>query len=124
MKLMGRSSVGALLIAMLGVATARANPQYDHVVVVVMENHGYSQIVGSSDAPYINSTLLSASANITNAYGIEHPSQPNYYWLFSGSNQGITDDQAPTAPTLTAPNLYSSLTSAGLSFAGYAGSFL
>jgi len=29
---------------------------------------------------------------LTNAYGEQYPSQPNYFWLFSGSNQGITYD--------------------------------
>ena len=28
--------------------------RYDHVVWIVMENHSYDQIIGSSDAPYIN----------------------------------------------------------------------
>ncbi|MDQ1387091.1 MAG: hypothetical protein QOF56_545, partial [Acidobacteriaceae bacterium] len=28
-------------------------PNYDHVVVVVMENHDYSQIIGNPQAPYI-----------------------------------------------------------------------
>ena len=30
-------------------------PQPAHVVVVVMENHSYSEIIGSSSAQYINS---------------------------------------------------------------------
>jgi acid phosphatase len=29
-------------------------PTPTHVVVVIEENHGYSQIIGSSQAPYIN----------------------------------------------------------------------
>jgi len=28
--------------------------RYDHVVWIVMENHSYEQIIGASDAPYIN----------------------------------------------------------------------
>ncbi len=27
---------------------------YDHVIWIVMENHSYDQIIGSSDAPYLN----------------------------------------------------------------------
>ena len=30
-------------------------PVPDHIVIVIMENHGYNQIIGSSNAPYINS---------------------------------------------------------------------
>ena len=29
---------------------------YDHVFVVVLENVGYENVVGSSNAPYINNT--------------------------------------------------------------------
>src|SRR5690348_14228518 len=36
-------------------ATAAAVPSFDHVFLIVMENHAYSQIIGSSSAPYINS---------------------------------------------------------------------
>ena len=35
----------------------------EHVVIVVEENHGYSQIVGSSSAPYINNTLIAEGAS-------------------------------------------------------------
>ena len=69
-------------------------PRPAHVVVVVEENHGYSQIIGSSQAPYIN-TLASQGALFTNSSGIAHPSQPNYLAIFSGSTQGIIDDSCP-----------------------------
>ena len=38
-----------------GATTATATlPKPDHVVIVMEENHAYSQIIGSSSAPYIN----------------------------------------------------------------------
>ncbi|HXU92268.1 MAG TPA: acid phosphatase, partial [Gallionella sp.] len=48
----------ALLFAPL-VANAAADPlpRPDHVVIVVMENKAYSQIIGDSDAPYINALV-------------------------------------------------------------------
>jgi acid phosphatase len=88
----------------------------DHVVVVVEENHSYSGIVGNPDAPYINS-LIRQGANFTDYHAIEHPSQPNYLDLFSGSNQGVTDDSCPH--TFNAPNLASELIKAKLTFGGY-----
>ena len=75
-----------------GVSSA---PRYDHIVVVVLENSGYAQVIGSTDAPFINQQLVKGGVSISNAFGEQHPSQPNYYWLFSGSNQGITTDDAP-----------------------------
>jgi phospholipase C len=91
-------------------------PVPDHVVIVMEENHGYSEIIGSKDAPYINS-LASAGALFTKSYAITHPSQPNYLELFSGSNQGVTDDSCPH--TFSTRNEESELLKAGLTFKGY-----
>lgn len=104
-----------------GASTAHAAggvPTPDHVVVVVFENHAYDQVIGSSSAPYINS-LKSGGANLTNSYGETHPSQPNYFALFSGSTQGITDDSCYTPGFSSAPNLASELIAAGRTWASY-----
>lgn len=98
-----------------------APPRYDHVVVVVEENHAESQIIGdTTDAPYINSLITPANGgeNFTNFFALNHPSQPNYLQIFSGSNQGTTTD-TPPATVFTTPNLAASLGSAGVSFTGY-----
>src|SRR5437660_12829449 len=89
----------------------------DHVVLVIEENHGYSEIIGSSQAPYINS-LASQGALMTNSFALTHPSEPNYLDLFSGSNQGVTDDSCPVGPFST-PNLGRGLINAGRTFGGY-----
>jgi hypothetical protein len=97
---------------------AGAVPTPDHTVVVMMENHAYSQIIGSSSAPYINS-LKTGGAVLTSSYAITHPSQPNYFAIFSGSTQGITDDSCYTPGFSSAPNLASELTAAGKSWGSY-----
>ncbi|MFJ9925096.1 alkaline phosphatase family protein [Streptomyces misionensis] len=97
---------------------AGAVPSPDHVVVVVFENHSYSQVIGSSSAPYINS-LKSGGANLTQSYALTHPSQPNYFDLFSGATQGITDDSCYTPGFSSAPNLASEMIAAGRSWASY-----
>ncbi|MET8634327.1 alkaline phosphatase family protein [Streptomyces sp. NPDC004074] len=97
---------------------AGAVPTPDHVVVVVFENHAYSQVIGSSSAPYINS-LKSGGANLTQSYAQTHPSQPNYFALFSGSTQGITDDSCYTPGFSSARNLASELIAAGRTWASY-----
>ncbi len=95
-------------------------PRPDHVVIVILENHAYSQIIGSVNAPYINSLVNdSFSANFINSYAIKHPSQPNYLNLYSGSNQGVNDNHhPPNAPFITA-NLGRELFNAGKSYATY-----
>jgi hypothetical protein len=91
-------------------------PAPAHVVVVVEENHGYSQIIGAAQAPYIN-TLASQGASFTNSSALAHPSQPNYLDFFSGSNQGVTDDSCPH--TFSVATLESELIGAGKTFKGY-----
>ncbi|MET7653990.1 MULTISPECIES: alkaline phosphatase family protein [unclassified Streptomyces] len=100
-------------------AQAAALPTPDHVVVVVMENHAYSQVIGSSSAPYLNNTLKAGGAALTQSYGLTHPSEPNYYMLFSGSNQGRTDDSCVPVGSLSASNLASELIAAGKTWASY-----
>ena len=108
------------LVFTLATTVARAQfpiARPDHVVVVIEENHGYSQIIGSSDAPYING-LAAVSALLTNSHGVERPSQPNYLDLFSGSNQGVAHNNDPGF--FSAPSLGGSLITAGFTFTGYA----
>ena len=87
-------------------AQARASvpvgiPQPAHVVVVMEENANYDQIVGdTTDAPYINNTLLNGALVFTNSHGVEHPSQPNYLDFFAGGNQGINDANGTAANPL------------------------
>ena len=100
-------------------APAAALPAPDHVVVVVMENHARSQVIGSSSAPYINHTLRAGGADLTRSHGLTHPSEPNYYMLFSGSDQDRTDDSCVPVGSLSAPNLASELIAAHKTWASY-----
>jgi acid phosphatase len=95
-------------------------PRPAHVVLVVEENHAFSQIIGSPDAPYINALAASPNAALfTQSFSLTHPSQPNYLFLFSGSTQGVTDDSTPPI-TFRTPNLGAALRAHGLSFVGFA----
>ena len=89
---------------------------FDHVVHVVFENHRQSQVIGSPDAPYLTD-LSRQGANFTESYAIEHPSQPNYLDMFSGGNQGVTDDSCPHA--LSAENIGHQLIASGRTFVAY-----
>jgi len=105
------SSAGATLLQ-----AATGVPAYSHIVVVVMENHGYSQIIGdTTDAPYIHA-LASGGALLSNYTAITHPSEPNYFALYAGSTFGISDDNRYTEPD---PTLATILQAAGKTFTGY-----
>jgi hypothetical protein len=90
-----------------------------HVVIVIMENHAYSEIIGNPSAPYINNVLVPNSAVLTNSHAVEHPSQPNYLDLFSGANQGVVGDSTPVGVPFSTPNLGALLINKGFSFATY-----
>jgi hypothetical protein len=101
-------------------AEAQVVPKHDHVIVLMMENYNYSNIMGDvTNCPYINKLAGdSMGALFTQSYAIMHPSQPNYLCLFSGSNQGVTDDNAPPNKFTTA-NLGAELTAKSYTFTGY-----
>jgi phosphatidylinositol-3-phosphatase len=56
---------------------------YRHVIWIWFENHSYSDIKGSSSAPYFNS-IASECGVATNYHNLTHPSLPNYVGATSG----------------------------------------
>jgi hypothetical protein len=69
-------------------------PKLDHVFVIMMENHGYGQIVDNPNAPFINKLAKSANS-AHNYFAIAHPSLTNYLEVVGGSNFGIQTDNYP-----------------------------
>lgn len=97
-------------------------PPIQTVFIILMENHNWSSIQGSSDAPYINGTLLPMASYCKQYYnppGV-HPSEPNYLWLEAGTNFGITDDNDPVSNHQNTTNhLVTLLKNAGISWKTY-----
>ena len=81
------------------------------------ENKGYSAVIGSSAAPYINS-LANANVLATNWFGVSHPSLPNYLAFDSGSTQGVTTDCTTCGP-FGGADLGGQLSAAGISWKAY-----
>ena len=93
-------------------------PAFDHIFVVIEENHGYSQIIGSAGAPYING-LVAQNSLATNYFAITHPSLPNYLSLVGGDTFGITTDCSPATCPVSAPNLSDRIEAGGRTWRGY-----
>jgi len=108
-----------------------ALPRPDHVVVLIEEDHTYSQLFGPPPAgalqlwpvttpgvqtwdPHLRQ-LERFSASFTNAHSVGSTNAIDYQSIFSGLKPG-RKDRIPA----TAPNLASELTAAGLSFGGFA----
>jgi hypothetical protein len=58
-------------------------PTYKHVIVIMDENQTYGNIIGNSQAPYINS-LASECGLASNYHNITHDSLPNYLGITTG----------------------------------------
>src|ERR1700722_13165466 len=91
--------------------------QLDHVFLIYMENKGVGDIVGSPNAPYINS-LINSNPYADNYFALGHPSDPNYIRPLGGSDFGI--DYNPTGNVIDASSLMQEMDQANISWAGYA----
>jgi acid phosphatase len=76
-----------------GTASATGKGTPPHVMVIVLENEEYSQVVGSGTAPYFNQ-LAAQYGLATDYHARTHPSLPNYIDLIAGSTMDITSDCA------------------------------
>jgi phosphatidylinositol-3-phosphatase len=90
----------ALAVAAAGAASADEgkSPEgirnLDHVFLIMMENHGYAEIVGNPSMPFTNQ-LAKSAALATNYYAVAHPSLTNYLEIVGGSNFGVLNDSPP-----------------------------
>ncbi|HVO63108.1 MAG TPA: alkaline phosphatase family protein [Terriglobales bacterium] len=90
--------------------------QFGHVVLVVEENHSYSEVIGNTAMPYLNS-LASNYGLATRYYANAHPSIGNYFMLTTG--QPVTLNDAYTG-VVSADNLVRALNASGKTWKAYA----
>jgi len=123
------SVVFAVSLGATGASGARAAgashppPDGGHkVMIIVEENHGYAQIIGSRDAPYLN--RLAAEYGIARHYDAGYPARcPSlaaYVLLTSGTTAGICDDKDPKHHPLDGNNLFHQVAASGRQWRDYA----
>jgi hypothetical protein len=91
--------------------------QLDHVFLIYLENKGVDNIVGSPNAPYLNS-LINTEDYDSNYFALGHPSDPNYIRPVGGSDFGL--DYNPSGNVIDANSLMQEMDQANISWAGYA----
>ncbi len=80
-------------------------PNFDHIVMILLENKEFGSVMGNSLMPHFNK-LAQDYTLLTQYYAVTHPSLPNYIALISGDTFGITSDcnncfvNAPSLPDL------------------------
>ena len=78
-------------------------PNFEHLVIVVLENKEFGTVIQSPRMPYFN-RLAKSYTLLTQHYAVTHPSLPNYLALIGGDTFGVTFDcdsciyDAPTLP--------------------------
>jgi phosphatidylinositol-3-phosphatase len=69
-------------------------PHLDHVFIIMMENHGFGQVIGNPNMPFFNQ--YATTANLAkNYFAVAHPSLTNYLEVAGGSNFGVLNDNSP-----------------------------
>lgn len=89
-------------------------PHLDHVFLIMMENHGYLQVIANPNEPYLNGLISGRKVNLaTNYFAVGHPSLTNYLEIVGGSNFGVRSDNAPDwGNTACTPNIASGVVNA------------
>jgi acid phosphatase len=120
------------LLLVAASAAAQTLPRPDHIVVVILENKGFTDVMdpshvadAQSRAAYLNNVLRPMAAVLTKSYALHHPSQPNYLELFTGTNAGKCTDDCFTALKIDnlAARIRASKDAKHNSFIGYAEHF-
>jgi hypothetical protein len=92
--------------------------RYDHIFVIVEENHGFADVIGNPAAPNLNA-LAHQFGLATQYFGVTHPSEPNYVALLGGSPFGFTSDNPYWMQSVAAPSLIGQLDAAHISWKAY-----
>jgi phosphatidylinositol-3-phosphatase len=81
-------------IAKEGYTVAADVGRLQHVYLIMMENHGFGQVIGNPDLPFTNA--WAHHSNLAYRYfAVGHPSFTNYVEILGGSNFGIRSDNSP-----------------------------
>ena len=91
-------------------------PTFAHVLLVLEENHSYSDVIGSSAMPYLNS-LAQQYGLAAQYYANAHPSLPNYFMLTIGETETDSDS---FSGVVSDGNVVRELVKAGKSWKCYA----
>jgi hypothetical protein len=95
-------------------------PRFNHVLIVVEENHSYNSVIGNASMPYLNG-LASANGLATQYYADAHPSLPNYFELTVGEGTSITGFEGDSFNgVVTQDNVVRALAAAGKTWKYYA----
>jgi phospholipase C len=89
-----------------------------HVIIIIMENKGYTEVIGSPDAPYQNE-LAKKYSSASKYFGVYPDSLPNYISIIAGYPYLTKDKDPGTMTPLKNPTIVNLLQSKNLTWKGY-----
>ena len=95
------------------------NNGIEHVIIIIMENKGYTEIIGSPDAPYQNELAKKYSSAPRKYFGVYPDSLPNYISIIAGYPYLTKDKDPGTMTPLKNPTIVNLLQSKNLTWKGY-----
>jgi hypothetical protein len=127
------SGASLVLVAALGLFVAFAKDSgsktFDHVYVIVLENHGFDDALHNGPSPFLLG-LSRAQGLATRYFGVTHPSLPNYLAMIAGDEFGVRNNDpscfasdllpGQSCHRLGGDSLVDQLEAAGLTWALYA----
>lgn len=66
-------------------------PNFEHVAIIMFENKEFGSVIGNPQMPTFN-RLAGEYTLLTQYYGIQHPSLPNYIAFIGGDTFGINEN--------------------------------
>ena len=117
----GIAVVVALALMLPLAASAHTNmsngklKNFQHVFIIMMENTGYTSLIGNPNAPWINFAAQTYGL-ATSYFGVSHPSQPNYIAATSGSTNGVANDNDTT---INVTNIVDQIEASGRTWKAY-----
>ncbi|MDQ6851154.1 MAG: phosphoesterase [Actinomycetota bacterium] len=96
----------------------RHTARFDHLYVIMLENHSQSSVIDDPNAPFLTS-LAHGYAMADHYFGVTHPSMPNYVATIAGDNFGIQDDNDQNIVNLDRRNLVDQLEAHRISWDAY-----
>lgn len=91
------------------------------IVLVILENHGFEQVIGDPGMPYLNDTIVPSSLLLTSMHSHTHPSLPNYVYLTAGTTCDATSDSDWGR---TCPSVFDQMNAASIDWKTYAEGYL
>ena len=102
-------------------AGAPGRRRHRPIVVVFMENHDYTDIVGNPCCPY-ETQLAHEGTLFTRFYGVTYPSKPNYLAFGGGSTFGQSGSDNPLPP-VAGESVFAQMSARGIAWSAWAESY-